>query len=210
MAIYIYLQCCKCKNSHKLHLYSFSFNQYEIFNNLCEHFNIKYTYITNFGFFTLGWSITLEVKVQCRKCEESYYNFGKITFNSENYDKELDYVCCNNVFSIGVSGDKFSNNGKALLKQEKINKEIRDKLKMEEEKRNQERRKIEEEKRNQEKIEIERQNYINKIFDYDMNYIDEDLNDILLYQNTQLSIDLTFDINEEIEKKLNYNVVKTS
>ena len=63
MAIYIYLQCCKCKNSHKLHLYSFSFNQYEIFNNLCEHFNIKYTYITNFGFFTLGWSITLEVKV---------------------------------------------------------------------------------------------------------------------------------------------------
>jgi hypothetical protein len=83
MAIYIYLQCCKCKNSHKLHLYSFSFNQYEIFNNLCEHFNIKYTYITNFGFFTLGWSITLEVKVQCRKCEESYYNFvGKILSNN--------------------------------------------------------------------------------------------------------------------------------
>ena len=210
MAIYIYLQCCKCKNSHKLHLYSFSFNQYEIFNNLCEHFNIKYTYITNFGFFTLGWQIVLEVKVQCRKCEDSYHNFGKITFNSENYDKELDYVCCNNVFSICVSGDDYFNNGKALLKQEKINKEIRDKLKMEEEKRNQERRKIEEEKRNQEKIEIERQNYINKIFDYDMNYIDEDLNDILLYQNTQLSFDLTFDINEEIEKKMNYNVVKTS
>ena len=204
MAIYIWFQCCNCKNSHKLHLYSFSFNNYEFFYNLCEHFNIKYTYITNFGFFTLGWSIILETKVQCRKCENNYYNFGRITFNSECYDKELDFTCCHNVFSICVCGDKFSNNGKALLKQEKILKEINDKLKMEQEKK----KEIEKKLKEIENKEIENNNYINNIIEYDMNYIDDELNKLLLTQETKLSVDLSFDINEEIDLNLNYNVVK--
>ncbi len=198
MAIYIYLQCCKCKNSHKLHLYSFSSNQYEKFLNLCEHFNTKYTYIAKYGFFSLGWSIILEIKVQCKKCENNYYNFGKLTFNSENFDKELDYDCCNNVFSICVSGNKFFNNGKALLMQERINKKINDKLK------------IEEEKKIQQKKEIKKKNYIKKIFNYDMNYIDKDLNKILLNQNNKIYFDITFNINEEIEKEKNYKIVKNS
>ena len=67
MAIYIWMLCCKCHQSIKLHLYSFSKNKHDIFVKLCEHFNVKYTYICKWGFFTLGWKIILEVKVQCRK-----------------------------------------------------------------------------------------------------------------------------------------------
>ena len=55
MAIYIWMLCCKCHQSIKLHLYSFSTNKHDIFVKLCEHFNDKYIYICKWGFFTLGW-----------------------------------------------------------------------------------------------------------------------------------------------------------
>ena len=152
MAIYIYLQCYKCKNSHKLHLYSFSSNQYEKFFNLCEHFNTKYTYIAKYGFFSLGWSITLEVKVQCKKCNSKYFNFGSITFNSDYYSYQNTYICCHNVFSISVDGYKYLSDGNALSLQEE-QKKLEEKYKKE----NEEKMYEEEKRKREEKEKLEKQ-----------------------------------------------------
>ncbi len=130
MAIYIWMLCCKCHKNIKLHLYSCSKNKNDIFVKLCDHFNVKYTYICKWGFFTLGWKITLEVKVQCRKCNHNYYNFGQITFNSDYYNLDRLYDCCYNVFSLSVDGYKYLNDGKGNLLQAKL-KENEEKIKKE-------------------------------------------------------------------------------
>ena len=132
MAIYIWMLCCKCYQSIKLHLYSCSKNKHDIFVKLCEHFNVKYTYICKWGFFTLGWKIILEVKVQCRKCNHNYYNFGQITFNSGYYNLDRLHNCCYNVFSLSVDGYKFLNDGKGNLLQAKL-RENQEKIKKEQE-----------------------------------------------------------------------------
>lgn len=119
MAIYILFQCCKCNSKKRIHLYSCSSNQYDIHSQLCEHFNVKYSYTCKWGFFTLGWRIILEVKVQCRKCNHNYHNFGSITFNSGYYSIDLQYTCCYNVFNYSVNGNNYENNGNGLLLQKK-------------------------------------------------------------------------------------------
>ena len=119
MAIYILFQCCKCNSKRRLHLYSCSKNQYDIHAQLCEHFNIKYSYTCKWGFFTLGWKIILEVKVQCRKCNHNYYNFGSKTYNSDYYESDEHHACCYNVFIYSVDGNNYANDGKGLLLQQK-------------------------------------------------------------------------------------------
>ena len=99
MAIYILFQCCKCNSKRRLHLYSCSSNQYDCQVQLCEHFNLKYSYTCKWGFFTLGWKIILEVKVQCKKCNHNYFNFGSNTFNSDFYELDNQHACCYNVFT---------------------------------------------------------------------------------------------------------------
>ena len=121
MVIYILFQCCKCNTKRRLHLYSCSINSYDNTAKLCEHFNIKYSYTCHWGFFTLGWKIILEVKVQCRKCNHEYYNFGEKTFNSNYYEFDDHHVCCFNVFTYYVTGYNYANDGKGLLLQEKQN-----------------------------------------------------------------------------------------
>jgi len=125
MAIYVLFQCCKCNSKRRIHLYSCSSNQYDIHSQLCEHFNIKYSYTCKWGFFTLGWKIIIEVKVQCRKCNHKYHNFGSITFNSDYYNIDLQYTCCYNVFNYSVNGYNYGNNGNGLLLQQK-QKELED------------------------------------------------------------------------------------
>ena len=193
MAIYVLLQCCKCNQKIKLHLYSFSKNKLDIFSKLCEHFNVKYSYKSNYGFFSLGWRIILEVKVQCRKCFKNYFNFGKNTFNSEFYNYDNYHDCCFNVFIMSVCGNIFAKDGQGLLLQKKL-REQEEKFKIEQEITRQK-----EEKRQ-----------LEKIFDYDMDYIDEKLNQTLIKEDTRLSIDLNFDINEEIDKQYNYIISKVS
>ena len=193
MAIYVLLQCCKCNNSIKLHLYSFSINKFDIFSKLCEHFNVRYSYTCKYGFFSLGWRIILEVKVQCRKCFKSYYNFGKNTFNSDFYNYDNYHDCYFNVFIMSVCGNIFAKDVKGLLLQKKL-REQEEKFKMEQEIKRQK----------------EEKKQLDKIFDYDLDYIDEKLNQTLIKEDTRLSIDLNFDINEEIDKKYNYTISKIS
>ena len=137
MAIYVWLQCCKCNKSIKLHLFSFSRNKYGVFVPLCEHFNVKYSFTAKYKFFSLGWSIVLEVKVQCRRCSKNYYNFGQMTFNSEFYNIDMSHHCCYNVFILSVDGEKFLNDGKGYLLQRKL-REQEEKFIIEHDKKNKE------------------------------------------------------------------------
>jgi hypothetical protein len=193
MAIYVLMQCCKCNRSKKLHLYSFSKNKYGISVQLCEHFNIIYSYTAKYKFFSLGWYIILEVKVQCRKCMQNYYNFGSNTFNSEFFSLDLMHQCCYNVFILSVDGYKFVSDGKGYLLQKGL-KEQEEHFRIEQDKKKQE----EERKQKNEK------------FKFDMNYIDIECDQMIIKEDSKISIDLSFDIREEIEKKMNYQLNKAS
>lgn len=193
MAIYVLLQCCKCNNRIKLHLYSFTKNKFDVFSKLCEHFNVKYSYKCKYGFFSLGWRIILEVKVQCRKCSKNYFNFGTNTMSSDYYDYDNHHSCCYNVFIISVSGSKYANDGTGLLMQAKL-REQEEQFKLEQKTKRQE----------------EKRKKIDKLFEYDMNYIDDELNQLLINENTKMSNDLNYDISEEIDKKFNFQIGKVS
>ena len=118
MAIYIEFRCFFCNAHHRLHLYSFSKNKYDILHNLCPHFNIRYSYTCKYGFFSIGWSIILGIKVQCKMCNSKYYNFGTTTFNSEYYNFNSHHICCYNVFMITVDGYDYLSDGKGFILQE--------------------------------------------------------------------------------------------
>ena len=187
MAIYVWLQCCKCNKSIKLHLYSFSRNKYGVFVPLCEHFNVKYSFIAKYKFFSLGWSIVLEVKVQCRRCSKNYYNFGQMTFNSEFYNIDMSHHCCYNVFILSVDGEKFLNDGKGYLLQRKLREQ-------------EEKFIIEHDKKNKEKTAI------SKKIKFDLDYIDKSYDEMISKEEYKIATDLNFDIEEEIEKIMNYEI----
>ena len=187
MAIYVLLQCCRCNKRKKLHLYSYSKNKYGISYKLCEHFNIIYSFTCKYKFFSLGWYIILEVKVQCRKCSQNYFNFGKNTFNSDFFNLDLFHQCCSNVFIMSIDGYKFLSDGKGILLQKKLIEE-EEKFKIEQDKKRKEEEKKEKDKK----------------YKFDMDYIDDEYIQLLSQENNILSADLNFDINEEIDKKLNF------
>ena len=195
MAIYIWMLCCKCHKNIKLHLYSCSKNKNDIFVKLCDHFNVKYTYICKWGFFTIGWKIILEVKVQCRKCNHNYYNFGQITFNSDYYNLERLYDCCYNVFSLSVDGYKYLNDGGGALLQAKL-------------KENEEKIKKEQELNKQLEIQNKENQNLDESFKYDSNFIDEEFNKFLSEETFKLNWNLTLDIEEKIDEQLNFQIVK--
>ena len=194
MAIYVLLQCCKCNRSLKLHLFSFSINKYCIYTRLCEHFNVVYSFTAKYKFFSLGWYIILEVRVQCRKCQHNYFNFGQITFNAENYNIDLMHNCCYNVFILSVDGFKFLSDGKGYLLQKKL-KEIEEKFRIEQDKKRKQEEEEEEEKENA-KIK------------FDLDYIDDEYDEIIMKEDNKMFIDLNFDVKEEIQKKLIFNLIK--
>ena len=191
MAIYVWLQCCKCNKSIKLHLFSFSRNKYGVFVPLCEHFNVKYSFTAKYKFFSLGWSIVLEVKVQCRRCSKNYYNFGQMTFNSEFYNIDMNHHCCYNVFILSVDGEKFLNDGKGYLLQRKLREQ-------------EEKFIIEHDKKNKEKTAI------SKKIKFDLDYIDKSYDEMISKEEYKIATDLNFDIEEEIEKIMNYEICQVN
>ena len=191
MAIYVWLQCCKCNKSIKLHLFSFSRNKYGVFVPLCEHFNVKYSFTAKYKFFSLGWSIVLEVKVQCRRCSKNYYNFGQMTFNSEFYNIDMRHHCCYNVFILSVDGEKFLNDGKGYLLQRKLREQ-------------EEKFIIEHDKKNKEKTAI------SKKIKFDLDYIDKSYDEMISKEEYKIATDLNFDIEEEIEKIMNYEICQVN
>ena len=234
MAIYVLLQCCKCNTKKRLHLYSSSPNKYDIHSQLCEHFNIIYSYTCKFGFFTLGWRIFLEVKVQCKKCNSKYFNFGSITFNSDYYSYQNTYICCHNVFSISVDGYKYFSDGNALSLQEeqkkleeKYKKEKEEKMHEEEKRKREEKEKLEKQQefkrkeeerqriilKEKEKIkkimekQKEEEKKLDQLYNFETNYLDSKLNQLLIKIDKEINNELIFDIEENLNKKfdLEYN-----
>lgn len=193
MAIYVLLQCCKCNRSLKLHLYSFSRNKFNIHVSLCEHFNIVYSFTAKYKFFSLGWYIIFEAKVRCKKCSQNFFNFNPITFNAENYSIDLCHKCCYNVFIFSVNGKGYKSDGTGYLLQKKL-REMEEKFKLE-----QDALRLEEEKKKK-----------NQKFLFDMNYIEDEYDQMIIKEDNEISVDLNFDVMEEIEKKFNFQVSKIS
>ena len=213
MAIYVLFQCCKCNAKHRLHLYSCSSNKYDLSPALCEHFNIRYSYVCKYGFFTLGWSITLEVKVQCKKCNSKYYNFGTTTFNSSYYNHDNHHSCCYNVFMISVDGYNYSSDGKGLILQEKQRKMEEEFKKQEEEKKKQEeekRKQLQEKMKIQQEInrQKEEEKEIDLIYNFDTNYIDSEISRLLTKADYKIKSELSFDIEEEMNKNFEFKFSK--
>ena len=212
MAIYVILQCYKCNSQKRLHLYSYSKNKYDINYHLCEHFNIKYSFISKFGFFSLGWSIILKVQVQCNNCNNRF-NFGDITFNSEYYKYSIPHICCYNVFMINVDGYKYESNGKGFLMQEKQKELLKQhKIEKEEKKNKEEKRKREmEEKVKMKRLTIKQKKEkkeLDKLYRLDTNYIESELNKLFLSMDNRLNNELNFDIEESLDKNYNYSFIK--
>ena len=257
MAIYVLLQCCKCNSKKYLHLYSCSSNKYDIYSQLCEHFNIRYSYTCKFGFFTLGWKIILEIKVQCKKCNSKYYNFGSTTFNSDYYQYDNHHACCYNVFIVSVSGYNYASDGKGLILQEK-QRELEEKFKKQQEtkkkreleekvkKQQEEKRKLEEKRKQEEKKrreleeklkkqrnekrkqdekkrrqleakikiqkEIERQQKeekkLSQLYNVDTDYIDLELNRLIMSADYKINSELSFDIEENMNKNIDFKISK--
>ena len=186
MAIYVLLQCCRCNEQKRLHLFSCSRNKDDVNYNLCKHFSIRYTYICKFGFFTLGWKIILEVKIQCKNCN-SNYSFQSNTFNKSYHDYDNHHICCGNVFRINVSGYEYASDNSGLELQAK-----------------EDRRRGEEEKKNIEKImknqkeEAKKLKHSNSL---DTDFIDTETEKLTNALDFEINNELNFDIGENIEKK---------
>ena len=235
MAIYIVFQCCKCNSKNRLHLYSCSTNQYDKYVKLCDHFNIRYSYTCKWGFFTLGWEIILEVKVQCRKCNSNYYNFGSNRYNSSYYENDMHHACCYNVFMVSVNGYNYANDGKGLLLQQK-QKELEDAYKKQQQmkiqkeiERQQEIMRQEEEMRKQQEIqkqkELKIQNEkikinnimekqkneekeIDQLYNCNIDYIDSELSHLFNSADMKINNELSFDVFQNMKENSTFQISK--
>ena len=208
MAIYVLFQCCKCFGNIRLHLYSSSSNKNNISVQLCRHFDIIYSYKCNWGFFTLGWNIILDLRVKCRKCKQNYFNFGSTTFNADYYEFNSHHICCYNVFILSVSGYNFSNNEKGYLlqkEQQKLNEKIK-KGQNNEKKENLSYTKDLNMKNNFQKKETEKKR---KKISCNTNYIEKDLTHLSHNLNYQFQNELSLDIEEKINETVNFSICKS-
>ena len=182
MAIYVLLQCCRCNEQKRLHLYSCSRNKDDIFYNLCKHFTLRYTYTCKFGFFTLGWKIILEVRIKCQNCN-SNYSFQENTFNKGRANFDAHHICCGNVFRMNVSGYDYASDNSGLELQAK-----------EDRRRGEEEKKAEEEKSKK----IKRLKLSNSL---NTDFIDTETEKLTNELDFEINNELNFDIGENLEKK---------
>lgn len=194
MAIYVFLQCCKCNSQKRIHLYSCSRNKDDVSYTLCNHFTIRYTYTCKFGFFTLGWSIVLGVRISCRNCNSSY-NFGTNTFNSNYYSLETHHTCCHKVFRMNVSGYSYASDTGGLHLQE-----MEDKRRTEEENKAKE---IQEQKKIQKimKTQSEDEKKLMEAYNFDMEFINTETSHIINAMDFEINDVLNFNVGENLEKK---------
>ena len=205
MAIYVLLQCCKCNNQKRIHLFSCSINKDDITYHLCQHFTVRYTYTCKFGFL-INWSIVLNVKAICKNCNRNL-NFGDNTFNSRYYNLENHAKCCHHVFRINVSGSSYASDTYGIHLQE-----TEDNKTIEEQKKRLQRQAIEEQKKRlqrQEQLKVqqiindqnEEENQLIQESNFNLDFIENERtnkNNAFIYD---MNKELNFDIGEHIEKK---------
>ena len=153
--MYVQFKCFKCESIQQKDIHSYSSNQEKPFKikKLCEHFSdIELKWTTKWGFFTLGWKVTIyDVSVNCKehpKYKRRIY-FANETFQrGEIFNKGVNKYeeiqeCCNNIIVYSAYEGDFGCSDDGKNRQQKINnyieeikadKEELQKLKEEEEK----------------------------------------------------------------------------
>ena len=157
--MYVQFKCFKCESIQKKVIHSYSSNQEKPFKieELCEHFSdIELKWTTKWGFFTLGWKVTIyDVSVNCKEHPKEQPEYKRrIYFANETFQRgeifnkgvnkyEEIHECCNNIIVYSAYEGDFYCSDDGKIRQQKINnyieeikadKEELQKLKEEEEK----------------------------------------------------------------------------
>ena len=238
--MYVQFKCFKCESIQQTDIHSYSLNQEKPFKieELCEHFSdIELKWTTKWGFFTLGWKVTIyDVSVNCKehpKYKRRIY-FANETFQrGEKFNKGVNKYeeiqeCCNNIIVYSAYEGDFgcSNDGKNL--QQKINnyieeikavKEELQKLKEEEEKKEKEkekekRRRSQYEKEKKEMLEILKQQEkeekeLNKLVNIGASGIEEQMSQMISEANTTYSKNINFNAQKMIKANFQFKAVKS-
>jgi len=224
----------KKKKELKVVIHSYSRNK-TFEGELCDHFPlVKFSWKTRYAFFTLGWKIEIfNVIVKC-KCEELIY-FNDQTFSSNNRSYKLEKECCNNYVFYSAKEGEYDYVNDGLVKQKKIEEQIKEMKNLEEklkktkeetermEKEEKNRRKMEEKKKKEREKKRESENKelnkiieqqekeneeLNQIINTDISWIDTQMNQMTESLDINYSESINFDVKKEINKNLNFQIVK--
>ena len=236
--MYVQFKCFKCESIQQKDIHSYSSNQEEPFKieELCEHFSdIELKWTTKWGFFTLGWKVTIyDVSVNCK--EHPTYKrriyFANETFQrGEIFNKGVNKYeeiqeCCNNIIVYSAYEGDFGCSDDGKNRQQKINnyieeikadKEELQKLKEEEEKKEKEkekRRRSQYEKEKKEMLEILKQQEkeekeLNKRVNIGASWIEEQMSQMISEANTTYSKNINFNAQKMIKANFQFKAVKS-
>ena len=225
--MYIQFQCCQCGSRIRPDgIHSYSWNSSKEFY-LCKHFpNVEFSYETKWGFFTLGWRITIyNIYAKCGNCKK-WLHFDSKTFKkgTTHYNDYME--CCDNVITLGAHEDDYYYSGSGFEVQNRINekkkkileeikklleeilrKEREEKLRKERE----ERKRKEREKKNRIRREQEEESEeLDKVITFDTSRIQNDTKELINKAEINFTDNINYDVNEDIEKNFKYKVTKTS
>ena len=225
--MYIQFQCCQCGSRIRPDgIHSYTWNSSKKFY-LCKHFpNVEFSYETKWGFFTLGWRITIyNIYAKCGNCKK-WLHFDSKTFKkgTTHYNDYME--CCDNVITLGAHEDGYYYSGSGFDVQNRINekkkklleeikklleeilrKEREEKLRKERE----ERKRKEREKKNRIMREQEEESEeLDKVITFDTSRIQNDTKELINKAEIIFTDNINYDVNEDIEKNFKYKVTKTS
>ena len=236
--MYVQFKCFKCESIQQKDIHSYSSNQEKPFKikKLCEHFSdIELKWTTNWGFFTLGWKVTIyDVSVNCKEHPEykrriyfanETFQRGEIFNKGVNKYEEIQECCDNIIVYSAYEGDYFCS-GDGKIRQQKINNYIQEikadkeelqKLKEEEEKLEKEkekRRRSQYEKENKEMLEIIKQQEkeekeLNKRVNIGASWIEEQMSQMISEANTTYSKNINFNAQKMIKANFQSKAVKS-
>ena len=225
--MYIQFQCCQCGSRIRPDgIHSYTWNSSKEFY-LCKHFpKVEFSYETKWGFFTLGWRITINnIYAKCGNCNK-WLHFDSKTFKkgTTHYNDYME--CCDNVITLGAHEDGYYYSGSGFDVQNRINEkkkklleEIKklleeiERLEREEKlrKEREERKRKEREKKNRIRREQEEESEeLDKVITFDTSRIQNDTKELINKAEIIFTDNINYDVNEDIEKNFKYNVTKNS
>ena len=225
--MYIQFQCCQCGSRIRPDgIHSYTWNSSEKFY-LCKHFpNVEFSYETKWGFFTLGWRITIyNIYAKCGNCNK-WLHFDSKTFKkgTTHYNDYME--CCDNVITLGAHEDDYYYSGSGFEVQNRINEKKKKlleeiKKKLEEIQRKEREEKLRKEREERKRKEREKKNRIrreqeeeseelDKVITFDTSRIQNDTKELINKAEIIFTDNINYDVNEDIEKNFKYKVTKTS
>ena len=225
--MYIQFQCCQCGSRIRPDgIHSYTWNSSKEFY-LCKHFpKVEFSYETKWGFFTLGWRITIyNIYAKCGNCNK-WLHFDSKTFKkgTTHYNDYME--CCDNVITLGAHEDDYYYSGSGFDVQNRINEkkkklleeikklleEIQRKVREEKlRKEREERKRKEREKKNRIRREQEEESEeLDKVITFDTSRIQNDTKELINKAEIIFTDNINYDVNEDIEKNFKYHITKTS